>query len=77
MDICFICMESLDDTFFLPINEKYFDKNISIFKNSFIVKHIDNNKFLYLLICNICVNKYLKTHGKIYKYLINREIGYK
>jgi|TARA_B110000967_G_C18809791_1_gene522949 hypothetical protein len=70
-------MDDLDDTVFLPINDEYFGQNISIFKNTFIVKDVDNYKFLYLLICNTCIDGYLKKHGRIHKYLRNREIGLK
>ena len=92
MDRCFICMDDLDDTVFLPLDDEYFGQNISIFKNTFtikvflnisifkntfIVKDVDNYKFLYLLICNTCIDAYLKKHGRIHKYLRNREIGLK
>jgi len=68
MDRCFICMDDDDE---------YFGQNISIFKNTFIVKDVDNYKFLYLLICNTCIDAYLKKHRRIHKYLRNREIGLK
>tara|TARA_Y100000816_G_scaffold277377_1_gene247492 strand:- start:5556 stop:5789 length:234 start_codon:yes stop_codon:yes gene_type:complete len=70
-------MDNLDDTVFLPLDDEYFGQNISIFKNTFIVKDVDNYKFLYLLICNTCIDAYLKKHGRIYKYLRNRELGIK
>ena len=31
MDRCFICMNHLDDTVFLPLDDEYFGQNISIF----------------------------------------------
>lgn len=77
MDQCFICMSNLEDTIFLPLNNEYFNQNISIFKNTFIIKDIDNYQFLYLLICNNCINTFLKIHGNTHKYLKNREIGLK
>ncbi len=77
MDKCFICMDKLDDTIFLPINDEYLGKNMGIFKNTFIVKDIDNYKFLYLLICNCCIDAYLRKHGRIHNYLRNRELGLK
>lgn len=75
MDRCFICMDHLADTVFLPLDDEYFGQNISIFKNTFIEKDKDNYKFVYLLICNTCIDSYLKKHGRIHKYLRNREIG--
>ena len=42
MDKCFICMETLDDTIFLPMIDEYFGQDISIFKNTFIIKDFDN-----------------------------------
>ena len=77
MERCFICMDDINDNIFLPINDEYFSQNISIFKNTFILKNVDNYKFLYLLICNTCIDSYLKNHGKIYKFLRAREIGNK
>lgn len=77
MDRCFICMDDLDDTVFLPLDDEYFGQNISIFKNTFIVKDVDNYKFLYLLICNTCIDAYLTKYGAIHKYLRNRELGFK
>lgn len=77
MDKCFICMDSLDNSNFLPINDECFGENMGIFKNTFIVKDIDNYTFLYLLICNSCIDAYLKKHGRIDKHLRNREIGLK
>lgn len=77
MDRCYICNDDLDDTVFLPLDDEYFSLNISIFKNTFIVKDVDNYKFIFLLICNTCIDNYLKKHGRIYRYLRNREIGLK
>ena len=77
MDKCFICMETLDDTIFLPMIDEYFGQDISIFKNTFIIKDFDNYQFAYLLICDYCIDQYLKKHGKIFKYLRNRELGLK
>jgi len=34
---CFICIESLDNSNFLPIKDEYFHENMSIFKNTFIM----------------------------------------
>jgi len=77
MDRCFICMNHLDNTVFLPLNDEYFGQNISIFKNTFIIKDVDNYKFIYLLTCNTCIDAYLKKHGRIHQYLKNTQIGIK
>ena len=77
MERCFICMNNLDNTFFLPYNDEYFGQNISIYKNNFIIRDVDNYKILYLLVCNTCIDIYLKKYGKIDKYLSSREIGVK
>lgn len=77
MDRCFICMDELDDRVFLHLDDEYFGENISIFKNTFIVKDVNNFKFIYLLICNTCIDAYLTKYGAIHKYLRNRELGFK
>lgn len=78
MEKCFICLENINNnSVYLPMEEEYLGNPISIFKNTFIIKTFDKFSFSYYCICEICINQYLKYHGKIYKYLKQREIGKK
>jgi hypothetical protein len=78
MERCFICYNNIDNnTIYVPMMEEYIGNPISIFKNTFIIKTIDKFTFAYYCVCNICINDYLKYHGKIFKYLKQREIGKK
>ena len=75
MDKCFICLNNLNDAVFLPFEDEYLGQDVSIFKNTFIIKDIDDYKFLYFYVCDVCIDEYLKKYGRILKYLRNREIG--
>ena len=75
MDKCFICLNNLNDAVFLPFEDEYLGQDVSIFKNTFIIKDIDDYKFLYFYVCGVCIDEYLKKYGRILKYLRNREIG--
>lgn len=76
MERCFICYNKLDNsTIYLPMVEDYFNQNISIFKNTFIIKDINDFKFLYYCVCSPCINNYLKYHDKLFNYIRNRELG--
>lgn len=78
MEKCFICYNNIDNnTIYVPMMEEYIGNPISVFKNTFIIKTIDKFTFAYYCVCNICINDYLKYHGKIFKYLKQREIGKK
>ena len=77
MEKCFICYCDLSSSVtYLPMIDEYFGQNISIFKNTFIVKNVDNFNFLYYYICNNCIDNYLKYYNKNFNYIRNREIGY-
>ena len=59
---CFVCMNDLSiSTIYLPNDEEYFGNDISIFKNTFIIKTIDNFSFLYYCICNARTNTIICT----------------
>ena len=77
MERCFICYRSVKNIIYLPDPDEHFGEIISIFKNIFIIKDIDNFKFLYYHICPDCIDNYLKYYGKTFKYLRNRELGIK
>lgn len=78
MERCFICCNELDNsTIYLPMVDEYFSQNISIFKNTFIIKDINDFKFLYYCVCSPCINNYLKYHGKLFNYIRNCELGNK
>jgi hypothetical protein len=75
MEECFICTQNLKelDVYLIPAEEDYIGQDISIFKNTFIIKsEVSNIKFLYYNACIICVNNFINIHKKI-----NREIGNK
>lgn len=73
---CHICYDLLDNINILPSNEDYFGVNFSIFKNTYIVKTIDNCEFLYFFLCNGCIDKYLSRYSTLFKYITQRELGY-
>lgn len=77
MNKCFICCNNIDNTNYLPYEDDYIGQNISIFKNTYIIKSIDSLDFIYFLICNQCINEYLKKYGNIFKYVKKRELGIK
>lgn len=74
---CYICYIDLKETVYLPMVDEYFSQDISIIKNTFIIKDFGNFKFLYYCVCNDCINNYLKYYNRIFKYIRNREIGIK
>ena len=79
---CWICMKVIDDYMLLPYENEYFGEQLTIFKNTFIIKEFDafinsnipSYKFLYYTCCNNCVNNYLNYYGNFYKLLKKREI---
>ena len=73
---CYICMKSLSDYMMLPYEEDYFGQEISIFKDTMIIKNVEPFKFLYFTCCNECINDYIKFKSKknIVNYLKKREI---
>lgn len=76
MERCFICFNKLDNSsVYVPMVDEYFGQDISIFKNTFIIKSVDDFNFLYYCVCNPCIDKYLKYHGRMFTYVKNREIG--
>ncbi len=72
---CHICCDLLDNMNILPHKDDYFGESFSIFKNTYVVKTIDNCKFLYYFVCNNCIDNYLKKYTYLFKYIKNREIG--
>ena len=80
MEECFICGQNLKelDLYLIPAEEDYIGQDISIFKNTFIIKsEVCNLKFIYYNSCIKCVNNYINIHKKMFKYIKNREIGNK
>ena len=79
MEKCFICHSYINENgFYLPANEDYINQEISIFKNTFIIKTIKPFEFLFYCICNKCLDEYINIRNKnIFKYLKQREIGIK
>ena len=76
MEKCFICFEDLDkSSVYLPLVDEYFGDEFSIFKNTFIIKSINDFRFLYLCICNKCIDNYLKIYPNLFKYIRKRELG--
>ena len=75
---CWICCKENFDYIMLPYEYEYLENDISIFKNSIIIKNIVPFKFLYFTCCNNCIDKYIayKYSGNtnFIKKLINREI---
>ena len=76
---CYICMKSLSDYMMLPYEEDYFGEEISIFKDSMIIKNVESFQFLYFTCCNKCIDNLIKfkynNSNDLLKYLKNREIG--
>ncbi len=75
MERCFICCDLLSDCIYLPMNEEYIGQDISIFKNTFIIKKVEPFTFAYYNVCNKCIDNYLKYYGRFFQYIRNREIG--
>ena len=75
MEKCFICFDDLDkSTIYLPLVDDYFGDEFTIFKNTFILKSINDFSFLYLCICNKCIHNYLKIYHQMYNYIRKREL---
>ena len=75
-DRCFICCSTLNEPpVYLPMDDEYMGQDISIFKNTFIIKTVEPFNFLYYYVCNKCINRYLEYYGTFFKYIKNREIG--
>jgi hypothetical protein len=80
---CWICLDIIKDYMMLPYEDEYFGETHSIFKNTFIIKNIENPlnsdlvsySFLYFTCCNNCINNYLKYYGRFYKKIKTREIN--
>ena len=76
MESCFICCNELTkNSVYLPMIDEYIGQDISIFKNTFIIKSIEPFQFLYYYVCNKCIDNYLKYYAKFFRYIKNREIG--
>ena len=78
MERCFICCNKLNnESVYLPMVDEYIGQDISIFKNTFIIKSVEPFNFLYYYVCNKCIDNYLKYEGRFFEYIKNREIGLK
>lgn len=74
---CWICCDIIKESLLLPGENEYFGQNISIFKDTFIIKEIKPFKFYYYTCCEKCINNYLKIINCSYNYIKLREIGKK
>lgn len=76
-DQCWVCCEKINNTesILLPYEDEYLGGDVSIFKNTFIIKDVGPFKFLYYLCCNKCMDNYLKYYGRSFNYVRKREIG--
>lgn len=74
MKECWICCKKIQDYLLLPYDDEYLTPEISIFKNSIIIKDIKPFKFLYFTCCNDCIDKYLNVYNKTFRILKNREL---
>ena len=74
---CWICFEYINDSILLPYHDDYFGHDgseLSVFKNTVIIKDVGPFKFLYYVSCNKCIDDYLKYYGRIFKTLKKREL---
>lgn len=73
---CWICCQEIDDSDYLllPYADEYLGEDVSIFKNTFIIKDVGPFQFLYYTCCSKCINDYLDLHGRIFKTVLKREI---
>ena len=76
---CWICNITLNDYMMLPYEEDHFGEELSIFKQSIIIKDVNSFKFLYFTCCNKCIDDLIKfkynNSNDLLKHLKNREIG--
>lgn len=74
---CWICNQNIEDDYMmLPYKDDFLEqKNISLSKNTFIIKNIDKFQFLYYTCCYICIDNYLKYYGRFFQMLKMRELG--
>lgn len=73
---CWICYKQDFDYILLPYDDEYLESDISIFRNTIIIKNVSPFKFLYFTCCNDCIDKLIKYKysGNFFKKLKNREI---
>ena len=72
-------MKYVNDYLMLPYEEDYFGQEISIFKNTMIIKNVEPFTFLYFTCCNKCIDNYIiyKEKKNILSYLHRRELSNK
>ena len=76
MERCFICFDYLSESIYLPMDEEYVGQDISIFKNTFIIRKIEPFEFCYYYVCSKCLDRYLEYYGRFFQYIRDRELGY-
>jgi len=75
---CWICFSELSyDSNLLPHEDDYIGQDISIFKNTFIIRDVEPFTFCYYTCCNKCIDDYIKIYNSRFKYIMSREIGKK
>ena len=73
---CWICFSQLSEkSNLLPLEDEYIGQEISIFKNTFIIKNIEPFSFCYYTCCNKCIYDYIKIYNYRFTYLRLRELG--
>ncbi len=77
INVCWICNKKLCnyDYMLLPFEDEYLGQDITIFKNSIIIKDCIPFKFLYYTCCNKCIEQYLKIYNNKYKLIKQRELN--
>jgi len=69
---CWICDKEETDYILLP--EKDDDFQIPLKKNTYVIQIIDKFVFLYYVVCNPCITKYLDNYPFDFKKIMKREI---
>ena len=72
---CWICTLEIKDSMLLPYEDDYIGQQLSLFKNTFVIKDFGPFQFLYYTCCNDCIESYIKKKNCMFKFIKNREIG--
>ena len=77
IDVGYVFSELSYDSNLLPHEDDYIGQDISIFKNTFIIRNVEPFTFCYYTCCNKCIDDYIKIYNSRFKYIMSREIGKK